>query len=140
MNIETAKQEYKALRNSKWVSNLLVRAISTLVLATWGRTLPSSLQAPSQALQDCLNSVCNGEIDCVRYPGTPTNGDFLKWSRPYNRAHPVVPAAVVRPRSAHDISGFVKCAASNSVKVQARSGGHSYALVNPCLAYLVHCS
>jgi len=33
---------------------------------------------------------------------------------------------VTRPQNAQDVSGFVKCAADNKVRVQAKSGGHSY--------------
>lgn len=76
-------------------------------------------------LQSCLNAVCNGRADCVAYPDT-----FLyqiNWVDRYNLAIPVEPIAVTRPQNAQDVSGFVKCAAQNNVKVQAKSGGHSYA-------------
>lgn len=84
-------------------------------------------QGPSQptGLQSCLNAVCNGRTDCVAYPST-----FLyqvNWVDRYNLAIPVEPIAVVRPQNTQDVSGFVKCAADNNVKVQAKSGGHSYA-------------
>jgi len=75
-------------------------------------------------LQSCLNSVCNGRADCVAYPDT-----FLyqvNWVDRYNLAIPVQPVAVTRPQNAQDVSGFVKCAADNKVRVQAKSGGHSY--------------
>ncbi|KAK2026167.1 FAD-binding domain-containing protein, partial [Colletotrichum zoysiae] len=55
-----------------------------------------------------------------------------EWATPFNRARPVVPIAVVRPQNTEDVSGFVKCAAKHDVKVQAKSGGHSYAFF-PCL-------
>ncbi|KAI8627322.1 Glucooligosaccharide oxidase [Xylariaceae sp. FL1651] len=82
-------------------------------------------QAPSSPLADCLNAVCNSRSDCVAYPTNPLYQ--ISWVSPYNLAFPVVPVAVTRPQTADDVSGFVKCAAANSVKVQPKSGGHSYA-------------
>jgi hypothetical protein len=49
----------------------------------------------------------------------------------YNTAIPVIPAAVTRPTTPEDISKIIKCAVASAVKVQPRSGGHSYA--NYCL-------
>lgn len=81
--------------------------------------------APSSPLATCLNAVCAGRAECVAYPSTPFYQ--LAWVRPFNLDVPVTPAAVVRPRTAQDVSEIVKCAAANNVKVQAKSGGHSYA-------------
>jgi FAD/FMN-containing dehydrogenase len=80
---------------------------------------------PSTPLQTCLNTVCAGRSDCVGYPTDPFFQ--IAWVQPYNLDLPVTPIAVVRPDTAQDVSGFVKCASQNGVKVQAKSGGHSYA-------------
>lgn len=104
------------------------------------------------SLQTCLNSVCNGRASCVRYPSDPLYQ--LAWVKPvssrfwplarcrrhrglilvkYNLDIGVTPVAVIRPQTAADISAIVKCATSNNVKIQAKSGGHSYAYVlRPC--------
>ncbi|KAI0971214.1 hypothetical protein F4678DRAFT_434092 [Xylaria arbuscula] len=82
-------------------------------------------QSPSSPLATCLNTVCNGRSDCVAYPSDPLYQ--LSWVNRYNLDLPVTPIAVTRPQTAQDVSGFVKCAATNNVKVQAKSGGHSYA-------------
>jgi FAD/FMN-containing dehydrogenase len=50
----------------------------------------------------------------------------IAWVKPYNLDIEVTPVAVIRPTTAEDISAIVKCAVSNNVKVQAKSGGHSY--------------
>ncbi|KAI0539011.1 hypothetical protein GGR58DRAFT_466292 [Xylaria digitata] len=82
-------------------------------------------QSPSSPLATCLNAVCNGRTDCVAYPNNPLYQ--ISWVNRYNLDLPVTPIAVTRPQTAQDVSGFVKCAATNNVKVQPRSGGHSYA-------------
>jgi FAD/FMN-containing dehydrogenase len=84
-------------------------------------------QGSSSPLADCLNAVCNGRSDCVAYPDNPLYQ--LSWVKPYNLDLPVTPIAVVRPDNANDVSDFVKCATANGVKVQPKSGGHSYAYV-----------
>lgn len=76
------------------------------------------------SLQTCLNNVCNGRTACVRYPTDPLYQ--LAWVKPYNLDIGVTPVAVVRPQTAADISGIVKCASANNVTIQAKSGGHSY--------------
>lgn len=79
----------------------------------------------STPLQNCLNAVCHGRSGCVGYPSTPFYQ--LTWVNRYNLDIPVEPIAVTRPNTAEDVSGFVKCAVQHDVKVQAKSGGHSYA-------------
>ncbi|KAI1434367.1 hypothetical protein GGR50DRAFT_408060 [Xylaria sp. CBS 124048] len=82
-------------------------------------------QSSSTALATCLNSVCNGRSNCVAYPNNPLYQ--VSWVSRYNLALPVTPIAVTRPDTADDVSKFVKCAVANNVKVQPKSGGHSYA-------------
>jgi FAD/FMN-containing dehydrogenase len=52
---------------------------------------------------------------------------FRAWVRPWNLAQDVIPVAVIRPTSAQEVAAVVNCGAQHNVKVQARSGGHSYA-------------
>ncbi|KAM0299408.1 hypothetical protein HYE67_007744 [Fusarium culmorum] len=77
----------------------------------------------STPLQDCLNTVCANQSNCVRYPGDPL---YAWWSMPFNLEFPVVPAAVIRPQTVIQVAETVKCATKHGVKVQALSGGHSY--------------
>lgn len=79
------------------------------------------------SLEDCLNNVCAGRSDCVAYPGILDPLYQLEWVKPYNLAIDVNPAAVIRPNSSKDVAAIVQCAVDNGAKVQARSGGHSYA-------------
>lgn len=82
-------------------------------------------QTPSTPLSDCLNAVCNGRDNCVGYPDNPLYQ--ISWVNRYNLDISVEPVAVTRPETAQDVSDIVKCAVANSVKVQPKSGGHSYA-------------
>ncbi|KAK3680848.1 hypothetical protein B0T22DRAFT_485748 [Podospora appendiculata] len=82
----------------------------------------------ASTLQDCLDSICAGRANCVHYAG---GGGlykyFSEWIKPLNLAYLITPAAVIRPRNVTEVAAVVKCAAKNGVKVQAKSGGHSYA-------------
>ncbi|KAI6087484.1 putative glucooligosaccharide oxidase [Hypoxylon rubiginosum] len=82
-------------------------------------------QTPSTPLSDCLNAVCNGRDNCVAYPDDPLYQ--VTWVNRYNLDIEVEPIAVTRPETAQDVSDIVKCAVASSVKVQPKSGGHSYA-------------
>lgn len=72
-----------------------------------------------QSLQTCLAS-----------RGVPTNfnssSDWTALTKPYNLRLEYLPAAVTLPETPQQVSDSVTCAATAGVKVQARSGGHSY--------------
>ena len=80
---------------------------------------------PSSPIETCLRNVCAGR-DCVGFPN-----NFLydiDWVKPYNLDSDVrvSPVAVIRPNNAQEVAAAVKCATESNLKVQARSGGHSY--------------
>jgi len=77
------------------------------------------------ALQTCIDAVGNGRTGFAGYPSNPLYQ--IQWVKPYNLDVHVTPAVVVRPQTAQDISGILKCAKTSNLKVQAKSGGHSYA-------------
>ncbi|KAI1804654.1 putative glucooligosaccharide oxidase [Daldinia bambusicola] len=58
---------------------------------------------------------------------TPVDPDWATYSSTYNLRLPVTPAAVVVPTTVEHISNAVAFAGRHGFKVQARSGGHSYA-------------
>jgi FAD/FMN-containing dehydrogenase len=82
----------------------------------------------NSALQQCIEEVGRNRIGFAGFPSSPLTFQGT-WVRPYNLDVKLSPAAVVRPRTPEDISGVIKCANANNVKVQAKSGGHSYAFV-----------
>ncbi|KAK5989719.1 FAD-linked oxidoreductase sorD [Cladobotryum mycophilum] len=80
-------------------------------------------------LQQCVADVCHGRDNCYSHPNTwmLKNWDYQRdWVKPYNLEVPMKPLAVVRPINAIEVAMSVKCANDVDVKVQARSGGHSY--------------
>ena len=54
--------------------------------------------------------------------------DVKRW----NLSIPVTPIAVTYPKTSAQVAAIVKCAAAHNVKVQPKSGGHSYG--NYCLS------
>lgn len=80
--------------------------------------------APSSALYASLVAIC-GESD-VAVPGHALYSD---WARPYNcdESVAVAPVAITRPANVLEVAEIVRYAKENSYKIQAKSGGHSYA-------------
>ncbi|KAK3331584.1 hypothetical protein B0T19DRAFT_490219 [Cercophora scortea] len=76
-------------------------------------------------LEKCIAIIADGREGFAGFPGrTPLYQD--QWVHRYNLDYEVEPIAVIRPQTAQDISGIVLCASMSDVKVQAKSGGHSY--------------
>jgi hypothetical protein len=86
-----------------------------------GFTLDPMGNKPSSPVHTCLRSA----VKDVVFPSDPLFG--LKHVKPYNLGVPSKPSAVTYPKSTDDIAKIVKCAVDNSLKVQARCGGHSFA-------------
>ncbi|KAJ7708806.1 hypothetical protein B0H17DRAFT_1030910 [Mycena rosella] len=86
-------------------------------------TLPPASQ-PGSALQLCLNDVFAASAGDVAYP----QDVFYQLAnvKVYNQHIPITPAAVTRPTTSAEVAAVVQCAVASAVKVQARSGGHSY--------------
>ena len=76
---------------------------------------------PSSPIQKCLG----GASKDVVFNNDPLFQ--LSHVKPYNLGVPSKPTAVTYPESTDEIANIVKCAVDNSLKVQPRCGGHSYA-------------
>ena len=76
---------------------------------------------PSSPIQSCLDKA----VKDVVFSSDPLFQ--LAHVRPYNLGVPSKPSAVTYPKSTDEIAKIVKCAVDNSLKVQPRGGGHSYA-------------
>lgn len=58
-------------------------------------------------------------------------------AKPYNLDIPIIPAAVVYPETPEQIAEVIKYASSANLKIQARSGGHSYGNYGKSLQSLI---
>lgn len=73
-----------------------------------------------QTLTSCL------EDNHVNYV-TQSSANWTQYSTPFNLRLKYTPNVITIPRSSQGVSNSVKCAAQAGLKVQAKSGGHSYA-------------
>ncbi|KAL9129439.1 MAG: hypothetical protein Q9217_002113 [Psora testacea] len=81
--------------------------------------MASNKRAPP-TLADCLSA---GNVP-VRFA---SSNDFSTLAQPYNLRLAYRPAVIVLPTTTEHVSNAVVCAGKNNVKLQAKSGGHSYA-------------
>ncbi|GAM43172.1 hypothetical protein TCE0_047r17763 [Talaromyces pinophilus] len=79
----------------------------------------------SAVAQQCLLDAVGNDASLVAFPSALLYGSVDV--NPYNLDYPVTPAAVTFPESADQVAAIVKCAVDADAKVQAKSGGHSYA-------------
>ena len=106
----------------------LFTALSFLLLAMGINTSTLSPESqPGSALQTCLTGAF-ADASLVTFPQAV---DYTAQIHAYNLDYPVYPAAIVRPKTTEEVSAAVQCAVKAGVKVQPRSGGHSFA--NYCL-------
>lgn len=70
-------------------------------------------------------------VDCLGNASVPisllSSPDFAQLAEAFNIRLPYTPAVIVLPTTPQHVSDAVKCASRSGVKVQAKSGGHSYA-------------
>ncbi|PVI03849.1 Glucooligosaccharide oxidase [Periconia macrospinosa] len=77
----------------------------------------------SSAVEKCLDAA----VGAKNFASSATVAYQLSHVKPYNLDIPVKPAAVTYPSTSDQVAAVVKCAVDNNLKVQPRSGGHSYA-------------
>ncbi|KAI1266944.1 Glucooligosaccharide oxidase [Xylariaceae sp. FL1019] len=58
---------------------------------------------------------------------TSLDSDWTFFSSTYNSRVPVEPEIIILPKTTEEVSQAVVCASNHGLRVQARSGGHSYA-------------
>ncbi|OBT44808.1 hypothetical protein VE00_04960 [Pseudogymnoascus sp. WSF 3629] len=85
--------------------------------------------ASQSALEKAIKAALGGDERLYAFPEKPFYQiDNVK---PYNLSVPITPAAITYPKTTAQVAAIVKCAVDANLKVQARSGGHSYG--NYCL-------
>lgn len=69
--------------------------------------------------------------DCLSSAGVPTDArGSTAWNQdvaPFNQRLPYTPIAIVVPSTVAHVQAAISCAAKTGVKVNPKSGGHSYA-------------
>lgn len=85
-----------------------------------GTTSASATPTASGGVLQCLNG------KNVPYKMT-SDSEYSELVEPYNLALPYKPSVVVLPQTQQNVQDAVVCAAQSNIKVQAKSGGHSYA-------------
>ncbi|KAE8373900.1 hypothetical protein BDV26DRAFT_54796 [Aspergillus bertholletiae] len=71
----------------------------------------------------CLLASVGGNSSLVAFPQQPNYPSLVE---PYNLDLLRTPAAIVFPKDTSQVAAAVKCAVDAGIKVQAKSGGHSY--------------
>ncbi|KFX99752.1 hypothetical protein V490_01673 [Pseudogymnoascus sp. VKM F-3557] len=81
------------------------------------------------AFEKAIKAAVGGDVNLYAFPTKP----FYQISdvKPYNLSIPIEPAAITYPKTTAQVAAIIKCAVDANLKVQARSGGHSYG--NYCL-------
>ncbi|PQE16954.1 glucooligosaccharide oxidase protein [Rutstroemia sp. NJR-2017a BBW] len=107
----------------KHLQNGLRSTISRLAIlcaVPLSSAFPYSVETRATSIQDCLTQ------HSVPFQDSSSS----TWStliQPYNLRLPYTPAIVTLPTTSQHVSDSVTCAAAAGLKVQAKSGGHSYA-------------
>jgi len=93
--------------------------VATLGLTAFGEKTKKPCACSNAALEHCLTTKkVPFKVRC--------DADWADYSKTVNLRLPVTPAAIVVPDDSRHISAAVVCAGRSKVKVQAKSGGHSY--------------
>ena len=76
------------------------------------------------SIRQGLLAALKGEHRLVAFP----NKLLFKFedAKPYNLDRPITPAAVTYPKTPEQVADIVRYASTANLKVQVRSGGHSY--------------
>jgi len=77
------------------------------------------------SVNSCLINALGGNHELIAFPSKPLYQftDVQRW----NLAIEVVPAAVTYPKTTEQVAEIIRCATETDMKVQPKSGGHSYA-------------
>lgn len=79
----------------------------------------------SSPAHGCLLSAVGNDSSLLAFPSQPLYESTA--ANPYNLNLPVYPAVVASPETSDQVAGIVQCAVEYDHKVQAKSGGRSYA-------------
>ncbi|KAG8161915.1 hypothetical protein KVR01_007680 [Diaporthe batatas] len=105
-----------------------MNTISSLAAICVFAQVGSAGLTPSTAL---LRTRQTGLLDCLGNKSVPlavsTSANWTEFVTSYNIRLQFDPAVIIIPETNQQVSDAVACASQNGIKVQAKSGGHSYA-------------
>lgn len=98
------------------------QASSTTATTATGSAASTATTSPISTgiLSQCL------DVKDVPYK-TSSNPEYGALSQPYNLRLPYKPAVIVLPTTNQHVQDAVSCGSQTGLKIQAKSGGHSYA-------------
>lgn len=115
----TPRTNFKGLASRCfWVLGLLC-FIHSFPQLVYGQEQDAHRVAPRDTVVDCLNSK---KLSVIK----PSDTNYADYSSSYNLRLQFKPAAIVIAATNQHVSDAVLCASQYSLKVQPRSGGHSY--------------
>lgn len=91
-----------------------------LSTAVAGLLAVGQASAGKTSISKCLD----GKGVPASYPG---DNDYTTLAEPFNQRLHYKPAAIALPKNNKHVQDAVVCAGKSALKVQAKSGGHSYA-------------
>ena len=115
---------------------VVILAIASLTyssLAAHNAELISPAAPEAASFHNMKLTKCDGQTlqDCLAAGDVPvsfaSSSDFNQRKQPYNLRLAYNPAVIVLPTTTDHVSKAVICAEQSNVKVQVKSGGHSYA-------------
>jgi hypothetical protein len=101
----------------------LINALATGVLAAClvsAKPVEERTSTSTSTIADCLG---NKNVP-VRWANSP---DYSELAEPFNLRLSYKPYVIALPETNQHVQDAVSCAAEYNIKVQAKSGGHSYA-------------
>ncbi|TGO13015.1 hypothetical protein BTUL_0078g00240 [Botrytis tulipae] len=100
---------------------IMARIIFGLLVIPLASSYPfGGVETRASSIQDCLTQ------HSVPYQDS-SSSSWATTISPYNLRLPYTPAVVTLPTTSQHVSDAITCAAAAGLKVQAKSGGHSYA-------------
>jgi hypothetical protein len=98
-----------------------MQLLITLATTVFAASVASAEEPVStKTIADCLGE----KYVPVRWTNSP---DFAELAEPFNLRLSYTPYVIVLPTTNEHVQDAVACAAEYDIKVQAKSGGHSYA-------------
>lgn len=98
---------------------LLLQSTRSYAFPVLESSLLANLNARQVSLVDCLS---NGNVPIT----VSADSNYTQYQEPFNLRLSYSPTVITLPETTDHVSTSVTCAASFGIKVQAKSGGHSY--------------